>query len=29
MQERKLIKQYITIVRGIPQPSEGNKTLSF
>ena len=23
MQERKLIKQYITIVRGIPQPSEG------
>jgi 23S rRNA-/tRNA-specific pseudouridylate synthase len=23
MQERKLIKQYMTIVRGIPQPSEG------
>jgi 23S rRNA-/tRNA-specific pseudouridylate synthase len=23
MQERKIIKQYLTIVRGIPQPSEG------
>jgi 23S rRNA-/tRNA-specific pseudouridylate synthase len=23
MQERKIIKQYLTIVRGVPQPSEG------